>query len=157
MKKALALALGGLLSATFAPAHRPDQIPPAALAPNTWQSIGPLGGSVTAIAANPQNADELYAVVRSEIMKSVDGGSTWTSLAKFNVGISDLAVNPRNQDIMYALSFEGIYKSTDRGLTWTFVSFGLGNYSLLEVGKLGVNRTDGNTIYASGYRFENSL
>lgn len=156
MKKALFVCLGGLV-VVFSVAGRPVQTDPPQFAAGTWQSVGPVGGNVIAVAAHPQNANELYAaagISTTQIYKSTDGGQTWSRISTINSNSSDFAINPLNPNIMYVLVGWGIYKSTDKGATWTFYSFGANNYS--SSGRLGVNRGDGNTVYASGYRYESA-
>jgi len=139
-------------------------VPPAqqagleSLEVNAWRSLGPPGGNVIALALNPLNSDEIFAAAggnQTKIYKSIAGVSGWTKISTIGADIDDLAVNPKNPDLMYALS-NGIYKSTDRGINWSKISFPVksGSYINTSYGKFGMNRVDGNTIYASGCLYE---
>jgi hypothetical protein len=76
----------------------------------TWQTFhGALPSQVTALAVNPNNAQELYAGVDSMgVYKSADGGATWSAM---NNGIaltpgaretvSAIAIDPDNPQVLY--------------------------------------------------------
>jgi photosystem II stability/assembly factor-like uncharacterized protein len=91
-----------------------------------WKSIGPNGGSIQALAVNPQNLKECFAIGNSSggyIFRSTNGGKDWTNLHEFPEDIYDIAVDPINPDILYLLSDGYLLKSTDKGKTWTDMPF----------------------------------
>src|SRR5450759_4638855 len=45
---------------------------------NVWTSIGPKGGSIQALAIDPQNPSTIYAGTHTNgVVKSTDGGTNW--------------------------------------------------------------------------------
>jgi photosystem II stability/assembly factor-like uncharacterized protein len=85
---------------------------------------GPLGGSVYALAVDPQDPDNLYAVAGAgRVFRSGDAGESWTpagaGLPRFVARIAIDAVEPA---IVYAATGKGLYKSVDRGERWTKVT-----------------------------------
>ncbi|KAK2758283.1 Xyloglucanase [Arachnomyces sp. PD_36] len=102
-----------------------------------WHNWG-----IDAVAADPTDADRVYAAVglytndwdptNGSIISSADGGETWTFTdLPFKVGGNmpgrgmgeRLAVDPNNNEIIYfgARSGNGLWKSTDQGATFTQV------------------------------------
>jgi photosystem II stability/assembly factor-like uncharacterized protein len=85
-----------------------------------WESIGPYGGYVRALAANPADPSEIFAVAYTgQIFRSQDGSRTWTLLAVKDVALYDIAFSPSRPDIVYIVSARGLFVSTDRGVQWT--------------------------------------
>jgi len=91
--------------------------------------IGPFGGRIAAVAADPTNPATVYAgSFGAGVFKSVDGGDTWTAV---NAGlptlfINALAVDPANPAVLYAGPYEHkLYKSTDGGSSWFPASEGI--------------------------------
>ena len=90
----------------------------------TWQLLR-SGGSYLAVAINPLDASEIYAVPGS-VVKSNDGGSTWRAASAgipLNQGrVMALAMDQSRPNVVYAgtggLSGGSVYKSNDAGLTW---------------------------------------
>ncbi len=103
--------------------------------------------SVTAIAINPQNPDEMYIgtgeVYNTElampsvynrftrgtygigILKSSDGGKTWKKSLDWSQqdlrGVSRIAINPKNPRTVWASTTHGVYRSYNAGQSWTQV------------------------------------
>lgn len=103
----------------------------AAAHPSTaarWQSAGPWGGSATAIAVDPADANHLLAGARSSLLfKSADGGGHWTRLPfprHFLGTVSSLLIDPANsRHYIAALSlprspYAGVWHSADGGANW---------------------------------------
>jgi photosystem II stability/assembly factor-like uncharacterized protein len=88
--------------------------------PHDW--IGPEGGTITAVVADPQDPARLYAGSwGGGVYRSVDGGGTWKRAAQGlgNLKITALAIDPQKPATLYAGTYKGkIYKSTDRGERW---------------------------------------
>lgn len=122
--------------------------------------IGPYGGSVVAIAADPRQSQVIYAGTwGGGIYKSVDGGNNW-KFAGNGLGvmyIDSMAVDPVVTTTVYAGTHGGgVYKSTDGGASWTAVNNGIqnravvytitvnpGNHSLVYAGTRGAPETPG--------------
>src|SRR5689334_5834543 len=72
---------------------------------NRWTSIGPDGGSVWAVAIDPQNSRTLYGMTGAGLFKSTDGGASWTAanpgLPAF-VSASSLVIDAKNSETVYA-------------------------------------------------------
>ncbi|HEY4591285.1 MAG TPA: hypothetical protein VIJ61_02690, partial [Thermoanaerobaculia bacterium] len=45
---------------------------------NYWSPIGPDGGEILALAADPQQSSVVYAGAAGGVFKSMDGGATWS-------------------------------------------------------------------------------
>ena len=83
----------------------------------------PLGNvEVWDVDINPQNTQEIYAVVKGQgIYRTTDGGHRWKRvLSQRNV--TSLTIDPANPWTLYAAIQEGILKSTDGGTTWELIA-----------------------------------
>jgi photosystem II stability/assembly factor-like uncharacterized protein len=86
---------------------------------------------VQSIAISPHYVADhtVYALVRSNVLKSTDGGISWKRLVRGldNIeSLSRLAIDPTNPDILYVSSAaDGIYKTINAGGSWSKVSSGL--------------------------------
>lgn len=98
---------------------------PAAAGVGVWTPLGPDGGSVWAMAVDPDDADVVYAGTRNGVFKSTDAGATWVSASKGlpvsryavpSVGV--LAADPRFPNRIWATAGRGVFLSTDGGQTW---------------------------------------
>lgn len=134
--------------ASGAGSNTPDPIL-AALSTARWNFLGPSpegsqpytnSGQVHAIAADPSNADIVYAGADlGGVWKSADGGSSWTPMTDGlpSASVGAIAVAPSDSTTVYAgfgsQDFErettgsaaygaGIWKSTNAGANWTDVS-----------------------------------
>src|SRR5947208_1469003 len=112
----------------------------------SWTPLGPApinsgtapgtltsSGRVTAIAADPTNANIIYVGAASGgVWKTTNGGTSWTPLTdgQASLATGSLALDPLNSNIIYAGTGEenfsadsyygcGILKSVDGGATWT--------------------------------------
>ena len=99
---------------------------------DVWTTNGPEGGSIRALAIDPQSPATLYVAVQgdrvySDLYKSTDGGSSWQAIARGlprNYGA--LAIDPQTTTTVYAGTWGGgIFKSTDGGASWNAVNTGL--------------------------------
>jgi photosystem II stability/assembly factor-like uncharacterized protein len=81
---------------------------------NRWVSIGPEGGSVPALAINPQTPEILYAeTYGGGVFKSTNGGTNWSAIdtGLTNPYVLTLAINPQAPDTLYAgTEGGGVYK-----------------------------------------------
>ncbi len=102
---------------------------------NVWTTTGPAGGTISALASDPQTPSTLYAGTDSGVFKSVDGAGSWTStsagLPNNQFGscceaVVTLAIDPQTPTTLYAgLLFNGVFKSTDGGGSWSAANTGL--------------------------------
>jgi photosystem II stability/assembly factor-like uncharacterized protein len=88
-----------------------------------WTSNGPEGGLTYDVAAHPGNSAILYALARSGVFRSDDGGLSWTQLAGtpqlFVSPISSLAIDAEQPDSVYVQTpGKGVYRSLDGGSNW---------------------------------------
>lgn len=94
---------------------------PALAAAGRWTPLGPEGGTVQALKADPGSPGTLYAGTDGGgVWKSTDGGTTWRS-ANEGFGSPDvhaLAVSPGDPGAVWAGTGGGIFQSTDAGATW---------------------------------------
>ncbi len=124
---------------------------PASAAPagSAWTPLGPPGGVVYALVADPTAPRTLYAGVHAGgVLKSVDAGATWSvaSPALRGWSVHALALDPANPRIVYAGTWDaGVWKSVDGGATWkkTF-----GEPRQAAVTGLAVDPRDPRNVYA---------
>ncbi len=80
------------------------------------------------ITVDPKNPQILYAVLRTTLLRSTDGGNSWKSLsaAPGVTVLHSVAVDPINDNILYiGTSTVGAFKSTDAGANWTAINNGI--------------------------------
>jgi hypothetical protein len=81
--------------------------------PNLWTSIGPYGGSIKALAIDPQNPAILYATTTVGLFRSTDNGGSWTSAnAGLSANASKLSFDPVNSNTVYASTTAGVFVIT---------------------------------------------
>lgn len=117
----------------------------------SWEKIGPSGGAIRALAGNPQQASELFAVTASrfgQVYKSSDSAKSWRVVAGFSGPLYDIGVDSGNAGVVYTLGASSIHKSEDGGLTWRTVPLPP-DFSGCE-GKLVVPPGRAGTVYAAG-------
>jgi hypothetical protein len=120
----------------------------------TWTTLAnALPSQASALAVNPNNAQELYAGVEAMgIYKSIDGGATWSAV---NTGItvtpgardsiSAIAIDPENPNVLYiargvwlgtgTVDFYpvGLMVSHDAGATWQALSAGSSDEAIAKL------------------------
>ncbi len=102
-----------------------------------------FGGTIGAIAVDPQNADVVWVGggetdIRGNtaggdgLWKTADGGKTWTRLGFLEEHIAAIRIHPTNRDVAWLAVFgnpfkasatRGVFKTTDGGKTFTKVLF----------------------------------
>lgn len=99
----------------------------AAEAFKTWQTVGPSGGDVRAIAIDPRDKNRLYiSTLDGQIHTSTDGGQSWRLLVNLNkpeLILDQLMVDSRDSRVIYTSGHRhkapgGFFKSADGGITW---------------------------------------
>ncbi len=95
-----------------------------------WVPVGPFGGDVRSLAADPRNPDRMFlGTPAGQVFVSTNGGERWDRLAGFsapsNWVVDDLLLDPRDPQTLYAGLWSladgqegGVFKSTDGGSTW---------------------------------------
>ncbi len=98
----------------------------AAQAP-AWQPLGPNGGTVFSLTADPSQPGVLYAMAGAAgIFKSTDRGASWHNILVVHA-VGNVAVDPVRPSVIYATSLtSGVWKSGDGGAHWAHISQGRG-------------------------------
>jgi photosystem II stability/assembly factor-like uncharacterized protein len=92
-----------------------------------WTALGPFGGLVYSVTADPVQPGILYALTSSGVFKSVDSGGSWSTIY-LPGAVGNLAVDPLHPSNLYlanALGGPPLLKSTDGGAHWSTASHGL--------------------------------
>src|SRR5947208_1049766 len=112
---------------------------------NVWTSLGPDGGSISALVIDPQNTRTVYAATGNGVFKTTDGGASWSQASYLNERIvQTLLIDPQNSRTLYAGTRNyGVLKSTDAGASW--VNSGLGFPRILG---LALDPQSPSTMYA---------
>ncbi len=90
-----------------------------------WTPLGPFGGVIRTLTADPSRSGTLYATTSGGVFKTIDRGGSWRSIY---VGLpaSNVAVDPVHPATLYlAATGPILLKSTDGGLHWTPSAAGL--------------------------------
>ena len=106
---------------------------------NSWAPVNAnLSSSpILLLAVDPTNANTVYGLGSTSLLKSTDGGVTWSilpwdSAAPNATPPNVLAVDPLHPNVLYAASMESVGRSVDGGASWetlpsSSVPFGLAN------------------------------
>ncbi len=88
--------------------------------------------AVSALAADPSNANVVYAGTSGGVFKSTDGGANWTLTGQARPGTAppntlSVAVDPNNPNVVYAATGGNgvLYKSADGGTLYDIKSSGI--------------------------------
>jgi photosystem II stability/assembly factor-like uncharacterized protein len=102
---------------------------------DVWTPVGPYGGYVSALVADPSNPGTLYAGTGGVagapggLYKTTDGGTNWTLLNPL-LGAASIAIDPQNTNTIYV----GLRGSSNSG-AWVFKSTdGGASFNLFELG-----------------------
>jgi photosystem II stability/assembly factor-like uncharacterized protein len=134
---------------------------PAPIANGQTPGRQPVSGRISAIAADPNDANVLYlAAAGGGVWKTTDAGATWAPLTddQTTLFMGALAVAPSDPNVIYAgtgeatnsiLSFygRGVLKSTDGGATWAL----LGNdvFDRHTISQIVVSPVDPDTVFVA--------
>jgi photosystem II stability/assembly factor-like uncharacterized protein len=105
--------------------------PPATLA-QTWRQVGPPGGTVITIEADPHDVKKLYlGTSDGHVFSSMDEGAHWQLVSRIGTGQDDVVthilVDSRDANRLYASTWTlysgggGVYRSDDAGHTWNII------------------------------------
>jgi CARDB len=125
---------------------------PLTLSGPYWQSVGPYGGDVTAMAIDPTAPTTLYAGTRGGVFKSTDGGASWApmNVGLSHLGIAALAINPTTPTTLYAGTLNGgVFMSSDGAANWAPMNTGLSD---LIIYTLAIDSTTPSILYAGTSR-----
>ncbi|MDY7093304.1 MAG: hypothetical protein SX243_10080 [Acidobacteriota bacterium] len=85
----------------------------------SWSCIAEIGPTATRLTVDPRDSDRVYALSRSALFRSDDGGGSWGSLTQsLEIPFLDFVLDPSNPDILYLTNEDGLFRSSDRGATW---------------------------------------
>ncbi|MGB8496089.1 MAG: hypothetical protein WCE53_16945 [Candidatus Acidiferrum sp.] len=98
----------------------------------TWRQVGPPGGTVISLAADPNDTESLYlGTADGHVFASSDEGAHWQLLSRIGTGqddvITHVIVDPRDAKRLYASTWTlysgggGVYRSDDGGHTWNII------------------------------------
>lgn len=103
---------------------------PVAAAAQTWRAMGPPGGDVRALAADPRDPNKVYlGTTDGHVFGSRNGGESWDLLGRAGPRqdgvITAILVDPHSSRRLYASLWTldvqaggGAYRSEDGGRTW---------------------------------------
>jgi photosystem II stability/assembly factor-like uncharacterized protein len=97
-----------------------------------WHQVGPPGGTVISLAADPSNASRLFlGTADGHVFASTDEGSHWQLVSRIGSGqddvITHIIIDPRDTNRLYASTWTlysgggGVYRSDDGGRTWNII------------------------------------
>ncbi len=98
----------------------------------TWRQIGPAGGTVISLEADPRDVTKLYlGTSDGHVFTSNDEGAHWQLLSRIGTGqddvITHIMVDSRDSKRVYASTWTmgsgggGVYRSDDAGRTWQVI------------------------------------
>ena len=101
-------------------------------AAQTWRQVGPPGGTVISLAADPNDISKLYlGTADGHVFASNDEGGHWQLISRIGAGqddvITHIIVDRRNAKHLYASTWSlysgggGVYKSDDGGRSWNII------------------------------------
>jgi photosystem II stability/assembly factor-like uncharacterized protein len=104
----------------------------AATPAQTWRQVGPPGGTVISLGADPHDVSRLYlGTSDGHIFTSSDHGGHWQLLSRIGTGQDDVVthiiVDSRDSTRLFASTWTlytgggGVYRSNDSGRTWQLV------------------------------------
>jgi photosystem II stability/assembly factor-like uncharacterized protein len=101
----------------------------------TWRQVGPPGGTVITIGADPHDINRLFlGTSDGHVFASTDEGSHWQLISRVGTGqddvITHILIDPRNSKRLYASTWTlysgggGVYRSDDGGRNWALIGLG---------------------------------
>lgn len=104
---------------------------PPAVGGQTWSPMGPPGGDVRSLAADPADPRRIYlGTSDGHIFGSRDAGESWQLLGRAgfrqDAVVTTILVDPRDSKVLFAGTWTqdpsaggGVFRSDDSGRTWT--------------------------------------
>jgi len=104
----------------------------SSLQAQAWHQVGPAGGTVISLAADPQNTSRLFlGTADGHVFASTDEGGHWQLVSRIGSGqddvITHIIIDPRDANRLYASTWTlysgggGVYRSDDGGRTWNII------------------------------------
>ena len=104
----------------------------SSLQAQAWRQVGPPGGTVISLAADPQNTSRLFlGTADGHVFASTDEGGHWQLASRIGTGqddvITHIIIDPRDANRLYASTWTlysgggGVYRSDDGGRTWNII------------------------------------
>ncbi len=98
----------------------------------TWHQVGPSGGTVISLGADPNDINRLYlGTADGHVFTSSDEGGHWQLLSRLSGAqddvITHIIVDPRDAKRLYASAWSlysnggGVYRSDDAGHSWNII------------------------------------
>ncbi len=98
----------------------------------TWRQVGPPGGTVITLEADPHDLKKIYlGTSDGHVFSSMDEGAHWQLLSRIGTGQDDVVthilVDSRDSNRLYASTWTlysgggGVYRSDDAGHTWNII------------------------------------
>ncbi len=90
-----------------------------------WESVGPFGGQLRALAVAPTNEDIIIAAsnyMPARLFRSNDNGLTWQDFGSIPYYVYTINFDPTNANIIYLGTYMSIYKTTNGGANWSTYS-----------------------------------
>ncbi|MHC4439254.1 MAG: hypothetical protein ACYS3S_18010 [Planctomycetota bacterium] len=120
---------------------------------DSWQPIGPEGGSFVFSITNPGNANEVTAITTSSsstnVYRSTDAGTSWSKIGEIHTRVSD--VSAFDFSTLYAITNNRCYHSIDGGARWTVASLpSLAGWAY----RVCADSADSSKVYAAGYIYD---
>jgi len=97
-----------------------------------WHQVGPPGGTVISLAADPHDTSRLFlGTADGHVFASTDEGAHWQLVSRIGSGqddvITHIIIDPRDSNRLYASSWTlysgggGVYRSDDGGRSWNII------------------------------------
>lgn len=100
---------------------------------STWTTLSTVP-QVDALVVDPSDSTVLYALTRSDLRVSTDGGATWTPVGPFDFNLRLAAVERGQATALFAMDlFSTSRVSLDQGATWTDLQGLPGSFPSLPV------------------------
>src|SRR5215472_13956798 len=107
----------------------------ALIAEQTWQPLGPEGGTVRSLAFDPKNPDRIFlGTSAGRLYLSTDSGASWTRLVHLGSSgemvLDHIVIDPANPRNIYVSAWNAqdpnsdgdLYRSKDGGRTWDLLA-----------------------------------
>jgi len=104
---------------TRVPTRTPAASGPTAIPLATVDAVSQIGSrEVIDVELNPQNPNEVYALVKGDGIYHRAGSGAWGKLTVDAASLVALEIDPNNPRTLYAPTWNAVLKSTDGGNTW---------------------------------------
>jgi photosystem II stability/assembly factor-like uncharacterized protein len=112
----------------------------------TWGNPKAEGLSdVFALAAEPADAQALWAATKRGLLRSTDGGESFELVSFSGIPVIAVTVAPTTPQVLYISLEGGLRKSTDGGQNWGT----MGQEIAGAVGHIAIDHTNADTVYAA--------